>query len=75
VKIYRRMQPQAVVALNHRGEIIQILGPYTHSYEIANAKAFLAHLREHNGYYITATRWDLARIGASANNPPYEGAN
>lgn len=73
MKPYRTMQPQAVVVLNHRGEIIQKLGPYTHSYEIANAKAFLAPLREANGYYITATRWDLAEIGGSANHPPYEG--
>ena len=73
MKVYRNMQPQAVVVLNHRGEIIRKLGPYTHSYEVANAKASLAMLREQNGYYITATRWDLAELGASANHPPYEG--
>ena len=72
MKPYRNMQPQAVVALNHRGEIIQKLGPYTHSYEIANAKAFLAPLREQSGYYITVTRLDLGHLGASANYPPYE---
>ena len=52
-----------------RSEIIQKLGPYTPSTEVANAKAWLKQVHAAAGYYVTATRWDLAHIGASATHP------
>lgn len=66
MNIYRRMQPQAVVVLNRAGQIIEKLGPYTHTYELKNALAYQLHKYDDSTeYYVTATRWDLAESGAA----------